>query len=740
MIGFFVTALFTSAMLLFWVQPMVAKLLLPLLGGTPMVWNTCMVFFQATLLAGYGYAHFLTTRFPFRAQTCIHLVLMVTALSAMPIGLSFEAAHSAPWQSDPFVWQVRALFAIVALPFFVVSASGPLLQSWFSHSRHRFSADPYFLYAASNLGSIVGLIGYPVIMEQKFRLDDQAWLWTSIYTLLVILFACCGIAVWLFRDVARAAGSASSDISTPAAGPCHDPVTYNRRLRWILWAFIPSSLLLGVTTYLTTDLASVPLLWVIPLGIYLLTFVLAFSKRQLLQFGWLVRGLPIGAVTLIFMMLADIRNPTWVLIGFHLAVFFLVAMVFHTRLANDRPSSGHLTEFYFCLSVGGVLGGIFNALLAPVIFSTILEYPLIIVLACFAWARIEHGTLPRVRDWRNAVPALGIGLMTAVLAYMIPHWVLEPRLRMLLVFGVPLLLCYFVSPHPLRFAAALGAVLLVSGFYTAVHGHTLHEERSFFGTLRVTKDPEGCFYRLYHGSTVHGIEFIAPERRGEPVGYYYPTGPCGQAMRAFNSRPAATNIAVLGLGIGGLASYAQPGQHWTFYEIDPAVIRIAHNTNFFHYLEGCTNAVVDFKVGDARLRLQEAPAKHFDLIVCDAFGSDAPPLHLLTHEAMDMYLSKLAPHGMILCHISSRYLDFRPVIANLAAASLLTAVAQFDTGVSENELREGKFVTHWVALARRAGDLGPLATDRYWHRVPPAPGMRLWTDDYSDILAICQWR
>lgn len=769
MLFLYAVTLFCSAMLLFWVQPMVAKMLLPLLGGTPTVWNTCMVFFQAMLLAGYGYAHFLSTRFSLRVQTSIHLTLLLGAATVLPIGLSSVVARSAPWGSDPFLWLLRALFLVVALPFFVISASGPLLQSWFSRTPHRAAKDPYFLYASSNLGSLLGLLGYPVLLEPTLRLREQSWFWAGGYGLLIVLFAGCA---WF---VCRRSGIPSAD-PQPAlqSAIMVTPVTsatgigWARRGRWIFWAFIPSSLMLGVTTYLTTDIASVPLLWVIPLGIYLVTFILVFARKRIVRLMWLLRLLPMAAVALIFLMLTELKNPAWLLILVHLVFFFLTAMVFHTRLADDRPPSQQLTVFYFCLSLGGVLGGLFNALLAPLVFQTVVEYPLVIVLACLAapdtlrspllglwrhplqsesrrlWQPVHLGLLPAEMkviqmSWRGLVPPCGIGLLTVALALLVPdNW--EPRLRVLAVFGLPMLLCYFLSRRPLRFGLALALVLLASQCYTAVHGRTLRTERDFFGALRITEDPAGRFHRLYHGTTMHGLQFIAPERQGEPLAYYDRTGPCGQLMTTFNARPDARHIGVIGLGAGGMAAYAQAGQQWTFYEIDPAVLQLAQDSRYFTYLRRCTNASLQYKIGDARLRLHEAVDREYDLLVCDAFGSDVPPLHLLNHEAMELYLAKLAPAGLLLFHVSSRYFDFGPVLGNLAAHFGLHTLAQYEGEVSPEAANDGKCASFWVVLARNRDHFGTLQHNRRWQAVPPKPGMRLWTDDYSNILGIFQWR
>ena len=740
MVWLFVAALFTSAMLLFWVQPMVAKMLLPLLGGTPAVWNTCMVFFQAVLLAGYAYAHLLTTRFPVRVQTLIHFCLLLIALAVLPMGLSSRAAQSAPWQSDPTLWLLWALVVVVALPFFILSASAPLLQSWFSRLDHRSSADPYFLYAASNLGSLIGLIGYPVLIEPGFPLQTQSRIWDAGYCLLIVLFAGSALVLWRKQGITAGPSVSLVEVQGKAvASTQNDAVNWPRRLRWIFWAFIPSSLMLGVTTYLSTDIASVPLLWVVPLGLYLVTFVLVFSRQQIVPPHLFVRALPLVAVVLVFMMLTDMGNLVWLQMVLHLGFFFVAGMVWHGRLAGDRPASRQLTEFYFCMSVGGVLGGLFNALLAPVIFHTVVEYRLMIVVACILWPAKGETFFEGRRFVRDLIWPLGIGLLTTGLAVLMSKLGAGLQANLMIVFGVPVILCYIIvmQRRPFPFALAIGAVLVASQFYTGLHGHTLYVERNFFGTLRFTVDPDGRFYRLYHGTTVHGMEFIAPERQGEPLAYYHRIGPCGQAMQAFNSRPDATNVAVIGLGAGSMIAYAHPGQRWTFYEINPAVIQLAQDTNFFTFLHRNTNASVDFKLGDARLRLREATAGRFDLLVCDAFGSDAPPLHLLNREAMDLYLSKLAPNGLLLMHISSRYLNFRPVIGNLAEHFQLEAIINTDT---EPPTKYGKFPSTWVVLARHPEDLGSLRNNSHWLPLPPKPGMRLWTDNYSNILGIFNWQ
>jgi hypothetical protein len=776
---FFATTMFVSALLLFWVQPMIAKMLLPLLGGTPTVWNTCMVFFQSLLLAGYAYSHFLTQRLSLRAQTMVHSAVLLATFAALPIALSERAMASAPWQSHPFVWLVQQLFLVVALPFLTVSTTSPLLQHWFSRTRHRAAADPYFLYAASNLGSLLALLGYPLVIEPVFRLREQSQLWTWIYAGFVLLFAGCA---WLtLRSQPSGQPALQPGEASPAgksAALSDAAISWARRGRWVLWAFIPSSLMLGVTTYLTTDIASIPLLWVIPLALYLLTFVFVFARRLVIPASAVHRALPIAAIALTFLILTDVKNPAWVLIVLHLSFFFVAAMVSHGRLANDRPASRQLTEFYLWLSVGGVLGGLFNALLSPVVFRTVVEYPLMMVLACLVrpasalatqsggagFQPVAPGILPGAesgagslegrlearptteslfsgRFWRDTLLASGVGVVAGLLAIFVPRLSLQPyQLWVFVIFGVPLILCYFFAKNPVRFALGLGAVMAGANCYTAVHGRTLHTERNFFGALRVTLDPAGRFHRFYHGTTVHGIQSLDLARKLEPLAYYHRTGPFGQAIEKLGTNYAHRPVAVIGLGAGASICYAQPGQSWTFYEIDPAVIRVARDTSYFTFLRDATNIAVAYKLGDARLRLREAPPAHYGLILSDAFSSDVPPLHLLTREAMQLYLSKLAPDGLVVFNISSRYLDFRPVLGNIAAACGLSALSFDESAVATSDQMEGKYASHWAVLARRPELLGDLRKDGRWRPLRPDPAHNVWTDDYYNLLAIFNWR
>jgi spermidine synthase len=739
--GLFACTLFLSALLLFLVQPMIAKMLLPLFGGTPAVWNTCMVFFQAMLLAGYAYAHFVTTRLKTKPQILLHLGVLLAGGLGLPLSIPESFANSQAIQEGPSLWLLRCLTLAAGLPFFVAATTGPLVQKWFSRTGHRSSADPYFLYAASNLGSLIALLAYPLLFEPFLRLNQQSLVWAIGFGIFAILTLICALTQW------RVNPSTLFEIATPQqnAGIAVTSPNIRRRIRWIVLAFVPSSLMLGVTTYLTTDIASIPLLWILPLSLYLLTFVLAFARRTIFPLRWLERALPLATIALIYLLVTEATDPIWMLIPIHLAVFFIASLGCHTRLALERPSATYLTEFYLWISVGGVLGGFFNALIAPAVFTRVTEYPLTIMLACVLNPRlhsIEHPAKP-FAGWRQigydlAFP-IGIAVLTIFAALITSFWELPSPLRLLVVFGIPLILSYAAVDRPGRFVLALAAVMLSGSLYSSAHGRTVHADRNFFGVLRVTRDAQGRFRRLVHGNTVHGRQFIDAARQGEPLSYYHRTGPLGQIFQAFNARPAATNVAVIGLGAGSMAAYATPRQRWSYYEINPAVIRIASDTNFFSFLAKSSAASMEMIAGDARLRLREAPTGHYDLIVLDAFSSDSIPVHLITREALDLYLAKLANGGLLAFHISNRCLELEPIVGDLAANAGLTCVAFDDMNVSAEDVANGKDQSHWVMMARAKEDLGKLVRDSRWLPVKSRPIPEVWSDDFSNILSVLKW-
>jgi SAM-dependent methyltransferase len=736
---FFALSLFVSATLLFWVQPMFAKMVLPLLGGTPAVWNTCMVFYQAALLAGYIYAHVSARWLGVRGQALVHVAWLGLALVVLPVGL--PQGWAPPAAGHPVPWLLLLLTVAVGLPFFVLSTTAPMLQQWFAHTRHRHARDPYFLYAASNLGSMVALLGYPALLEPRWAVARQSQFWTLGYGLLALLILSCAGILWWSRKEAAAfkAGNPGGEKETSASAGAVDALTFPRRLKWVLLSFAPSSLLLGVTTYISTDVAAVPLIWVVPLALYLLTFVLVFARKPLLSPELMSRWQPVAVLPLAVLFLWDLQAEGNLVLPLHLLAFFFLAMVCHGELARSRPSAAHLTEFYLWLSVGGVLGGLFNALVAPLVFNSVVEYPLAIVLAC--WLRPPPaGDRPWWSfTWRDLAWPAAFGLVLAGLVLMVKASAQEVATTgiIVVVSCFAALAVYLLSSRPWRYALGVAAIFLVGVLYSGGDFPALHRERSFFGVLTVRTDREGQHHLLYHGTTLHGAQSLDPHHRRDPLTYFHPEGPFGQVFAAFMHKPRHRRVAVIGLGTGSLSCYAWEGQSWTFYEIDPAVERLARDPRYFTFLQDCPGQV-EVVLGDARLTLGRARAHRYDLIIFDAFSSDAVPTHLISREALQLYLERLAPGGMLLFHISNRYLDLRPVLANLAQDAGLACLYE-DYQISEAEQAAYASRAVVVVMARSQADLGDLAQDQRW--TPPATDARvgLWTDEFSNILSVFRW-
>ncbi|MCS6291816.1 MAG: fused MFS/spermidine synthase [Nitrospira sp.] len=741
--------IFLSAFLLFLVQPMMAKMILPMLGGTPAVWNACMLFFQTTLLAGYGYVHLLNSWVAPRRQVVVHLVLLAVPLLLLPIGM--PSGWTSPNQTNPVLWVLLLLTVAIGLPFFMLSTTAPLLQRWFSWTDHPSARDPYFLYAASNAGSMVALLGYPFVIEPWFPLRgthrlSQTMLWSIGYGVLVALLGTCA---WFLRHTHVNEAATSTSGSDTQAGAPLSPLPVLTRLRWILLAFIPSSLLLGATTHITLNVAAIPLLWVVPLALYLLSFILVFAKWSPANHRAMVMTLPVVLLLLIFDALPYAPSlPYLVQLLLPLVGLSLVAMVCHGELARTRPPTDRLTLFYLLMSIGGALGGLFNALIAPVVFSDIFEYDIILVLAACVLPRLE-GVDPRwIARWsssqwgarlRNAGDlawVAGVAIVTGlcvVLSYSVTDL---PILLDITLASVPLLLCYACVERPLRMGLALGAVLVTANVMSASYDDpVLYQTRSFFGVLKVKVD--GDIHRLRHGTINHGMQRMAPEHRRESVSYFHPAGPYGQVFAAFSGPNIKKRIAITGLGIAALANYAEQGQSLTFYEIDPAVVEIAKNPRLFTYYNDAIARGVDLRVveGDARLKMLEAPDGAYDMVILDAFTSDAIPVHLLTREAMEMYLRKLAPEGLLVIHISNRYLALEPVLANLGESLHLTGLKQF----GESDRAALKYAADIVIMAREKEAFGALGKDPRWTPLQQSPTVGLWSDDFSNVVSAIKW-
>ena len=731
MLGLFACTLCVSAVLLFLLQPMVAKMLLPLQGGAPAVWTTCVVFYQGVLLLGYLYAHTTVRWLGPRRQVLLHLALLCLPWWFLPIGLP-DGWAPAP-DTHPTLPLLLLLVTTVGFPFFVVASHAPLLQSWFSGTTHDAGRDPYFLYAPSNFGSLLALALYPVLIEPLIGLQVQRWAWTVGYAVLGVLVLTCACAVW-WRPARAAPPVTGSAVNDQLPRP-----TTLQQLRWIGLSAIPSSLMLSVTTYTSTDVAAVPLLWVMPLAIYLGSFVLAFARRPLVTHRAMIVLLPVAILPPVIALLANATGPAVLFIPLNLLALFTAAMVCHGELARRRPNARYLTQFYLWVAVGGTLGGLFNLLLAPLLFHGTTEYPLGLILVCFLRPSVYQRVV-RPNKWRLDV---GLPMLTMVIAVgltwiapltsipmgSIPHAAF--------VFGLPLVICASFWPHPTRFGLSIGGLLLVSLVGIGTEERVVLVGRDFFGTHRVVIDRNGTYRQLFNGTTLHGMQALDKTRRLEPLGYYTKTGPAGDVFAAVTTDKPPQNIAVLGLGVGSLACYSRPHDDWTFYEIDPAVVKIATDERYFSYLAEC---VPEYKLelGDARQSLSRVTDSRYDLIVVDAFSSDAIPVHLLTREAIQLYRRKLTPQGLIAFHISNRHLNLEPVLASAAEETGLSGVLRSDRTLTDIDRNRGKLPSVWAVLAENSEVLMVLQ-DREWNALSTGDRIRPWTDDFSNILAVLKW-
>ncbi len=710
----FATTLGLSAFLLFAVQPMFARLALPLLGGAPAVWNTAMAFFQMALLAGYVWAHGVAARMPLAVQRVAQPMALAIGLISLPLAL--PAGVTPPGDASPIVWLLGLLAISVGLPFIVLAANAPLLQSWFGRFAEGDARDPYFLYAASNVGSVGALLAYPTVIEPTLDLAEQSTAWAGAYLVLIGLVGLCALTT---------RGGAA--LATPSnARPSADALSVGQWLRWILLAAVPSALLLGVTGHITTDIAAVPLLWILPLTLYLLTFVIAFARNPLIPHAWTERIAPFAVVALVIALW--LPGAKLVALAIHVGGFFILALLCHGTLVRARPASFYLTSFYICLAAGGALGGTIIAVAAPLIFDDIHEYPIAIAAACLAAAWRPTARMPRWPDlwWPVCATFAFVGLRRIV----------EPSgsdaqalVGIAIVIGGALLV-FASRTRPWRYALTVAVCTLVSPVATTLD--PLFQARSFFGVFRVSDDHDQRIRRFWHGTTMHGAQSLEPSRRHEPLAYYDAAGPIGQLHRAYATRLANAEIGTIGLGIGSLACYAKPGQHWTFFEIDPLVVRIARNRALFTLLTDCAPQA-RVVIGDGRLTLRQSPPGIFDLLIVDAFSSDSVPMHLLTREAFAQFASRLARGGMIVMNISNRYLLLEPVIAATAAAESLVGRAQIFRK-SSTDTNEYPSLSHWIVLARDEATLAALDGNA-WRPMVADGRTRPWTDAFANILS-----
>jgi hypothetical protein len=735
----FAVAIFTSAALVFAVQPMVTKLVLPMLGGSPAVWNTAMVFFQTALLAGYAYAHLLQRLPSLRGQIAVHLALL--ALAALFLPLRINGLMGDPDPVAPIGWLLGTLALSVGAPFAVLSATAPLLQAWYARVRagHADGRNPYVLYAASNLGSFLALLAYPVLIEPLATLSGQRAGWSGGYAVFVLIVVGLAVVAWQRR------GANPAPIETLPVSPA---LSWRDRGVLVLLAAAPSSLMLGVTSHLSTDVASAPFLWVAPLALYLLTFVIAFQTRPAIPLPvTLVISAALGLMCVAF---TAFRSGAWpVMVALHLLTFFFLALMCHQRLAARRPAPDRLTEFYLLMSLGGVVGGAFTALLAPVIFDMVWEYPLLLVLIGLA-RPLDRRPIRNREVYLFAAAVLVCGIPPLLSAMFRVDWDFAwwfsrnvsadmPRLTMLVLLGA-MVPAFLLRDRPPAFVV-IAALIALSTQYIARGYESAFTDRSFFGVMKIGVAPDprlgGDVHVLMHGTTLHGAQARNPAYACSPTLYYATSTPIGQATQTLQQRSPGLNIGVVGQGTGAMAAYKRATDRMTFFEIDPLVDRLSRDPQWFSFIPECADGPVRTVLGDARLTMAREPAGSYDLLIIDAFSSDAVPTHLLTVEAIAGYLALLKPDGVVVLHLSNRNLD---ITLPAAAAAQALGVPNLHQIYREDPDQPDMAEASTEALLLSPTETGAAAFRRQpqWRTLADTE-VRPWTDDYVNLFGAL-WR
>lgn len=695
---------------------MIGKMILPLVGGAPAAWNSCLFFFQALMLAGYAYAHFSLRRLGLARQAMIHFAMMLVALFLLPI--SFDRSVAVP--EDPSLWLIGKLFTSAGLPFFVLAALSPLLQTWFSRSGHARAENPYFLFAASNLGSFAALLLYPTLIESRFGLSFQTKIWAGCFALLLILLVACRLYVKSAETVEVANITATASPDTP-----------DNRIKWLIAAMLPSVLLLAVTQFITADLAPIPLLWVIPLAIYLITYVMAFSSHNLAPAR--IEMLFLLAILLFPVAYFKLHRSLAAALPTHLFILFAISLYCHSYLAGSRPNAKNLTGYYTVMSFGSVIGSFAVTFIAPLLFSNDAEYPLAIIFACFMTKRFKLADNGESTDARESLAlSVIIGLYAASVLVAIEninfsrhlqqtahslgfdpgsgylnsmiHFLAARQLEntVLLLFIAAILPLLIIKKMP-RLNLALFSLISIGMLainYTGTMPLRLHSSRNFFGIKKVTVASENNTIAMVHGSTMHGMQSLLLDKMFEPLAYFHKNGPIGSIFALELTRKPDFKAGILGLGIGSLLAYAKPGQEFTFYEIDPEVIKIAQNPDYFSYLSSFKERARVI-CGDGRRMIEQSSNGYFDAIFADAFSSDSIPVHLATEEALKIYADRLQPEGIIVFNISNRYIDLKPVLVSLAHKADFIALHVLDNVfVKDDPANFGRNVSEYIVLTK----------------------------------------
>ncbi len=727
LLGVFSLTLFLSAALMFAIQPMTGKMLLPIVGGTPAGWIVAMAFFQIMLLVGYLLAHILS-KFPPRIHAALYISALAAGIYFLPVDIR---SHASLIDGNPQPFDIFLLLSsALALPFIALSATSSTIQRLFTTTGHASAADPYFLYVASNIGSFAGLLLYPVFFEPALTLSEQSGYSSMAYTGLIGAGLLC-LALSLL-------GKSTQAEESVASAATRTPVGAKRYLHWMALAFIPSSLLLGVTIYITTDIMSVPMIWVLPLCLYLLTFIIAFAKKSPISLRSMQDLHP--AAVLISITLICVTQVSllieWVGIFFYLGIFFIIALACHMKLAALRPldsQSHHLTGFYLMMSVGGALGGVLNAFVIPLVADRLIEFPLILTASL-----LLHPAF-------NPRNAYGIITMTALTLTTLTLYSTPPQLSIrpaeateaiMYLMGTAVI-CLLMFPGSRRYLRmesliTLSAVMLFIAQFMIQQMDVIYSDRNFYGTIRVsdvTVKKDGKSYDvkiIRHGTTVHGSQVIAPpEYETEKTSYYNTKGPLGDIFAAL----APQRVAAIGLGAGVVNCYTAPDRHFTFFEIDPAVVDVAEK--YFSFLKSCKSAAEPrMIVGDGRLELNKLKDEKFDLIIVDAFSSDSIPVHLLTLEAAKDYIDRTSEDGIVAFHLSNRYFLLEKQITKIASELGLRQLFKYDRTAD----MPFRYPSKWMILSR-ADFSKKLTAENGWAPQPPRDH-RVWTDDYSNIMSV----
>ena len=719
----FAGTLFVSALLLFAVQPMFTKMVLPKLGGSPSVWSVAMVAFQGFLFIGYVYAHVLSRMLAPGRAAVVHLGLLLAVATLLPLGIA--QGFDAPPAEGVMLWLVGLFAVSIGLPFVALSATAPLLQNWFVATGHPQAENPYVLYAASNLGSFCALLAYPFAIEPFLTLRDQTMIWNFGFAVLALaIFA----SAWMVRRKAQVESVAAV---APPLG--------RRIAEWASWTVlmaVPAGLCIAVTAFITTDLAAAPFLWVLPLAVYLLTFVAVFRERPWIPHAWVLRLIPYVVAPLAISMLGGDKVHWLAIITLNLTAFVLIALACHGEAYRKRPEPARLTEFYLWTSFGGVIGGVFAGLIAPNVFNNVYEYPILVVIALAIMPGVVSGGAAHVMR-ELAPPAIATLAVIQLYLMLDVRLPVEAELTMQVLLVIVAAMMLLQATRPARFFGLVVMAFTVTGLWQA-GVRPVEVVRSFFGVHQVVETADGTHRLLFHGTTIHGAERVRdpsgrpPIDRPVPLTYYYFGGPISEAVDATRgARGRLNRVAAVGLGTGSMACHRRSNESWTFFEIDPEVIRLASDDKNFRFVSGCgpLEAIVP---GDARLTLA-ASSGRYDLIVLDAFSSDAIPVHLLTREAFAGYLSRLEPGGVIAVHVSNRHMELMSVVAAVGATEGLVTYGKQDDQANDF-VKDYRAKAEVVVLAKSAADLGDLPQRRGWRKIEPRPDVAPWTDDYSDVL------